>query len=56
MKPLSHEERMKLLIDNHNEHVSRIMLNFANQFHQLAKEIEFDNQVKDFPKPKEFEE
>lgn len=40
MKPLSNKERMKRLIDNHNEHINAIMLNFANQFHDLAKQLE----------------
>lgn len=40
VKPLTNQERMKRLIENHNLHMNAIMLNFANQFHQLARELE----------------
>lgn len=39
MKPLTTKERMKRLIANHNEHMNAIMLNFANEFHQLAVQL-----------------
>ena len=46
MKRLTNQERMRRLIENHNEHINSIMLNFANQFHQLATELEDEEEIK----------
>lgn len=46
MKPLSTKERMRRLIANHNEHMNAIMLNFANQFHELATQLVKEEELK----------
>jgi len=43
---LSNRERLSRLIKNHNEHLNSIMLNFANQFHQLTTIIEEEEGLK----------
>lgn len=43
---LTAEKRMELLVKNHKEYFNSIVLSFANQYHELMKEIEKDIQSK----------
>lgn len=37
---ISNQEKLKRLIENTKEHVNSVMLNFANEFHKIVKEME----------------
>lgn len=39
-KNFTDKERLNLLVNNHKEYFNKIMLSFANQYHELVSSIE----------------
>lgn len=46
MKKIEPKEKMRKLINNTSEHITRVMINFAEQYNELIKEIELDTLTK----------